>query len=192
MDKFLGTSRASVISLFYSGSPFAVFRRVSAAVVNSLKCKRGVGFVPHIFVEVCELSPTPTVGYPPAAVVMVRRVLRVATALYHTPPSRVLHALCLGVSRYLSNARVAVSSPALIVHLTPTKTVQGFGTSLNGTILHVVSFGLKRFRRLFSLPLTHIIAKSGIIPTDRVISLALAAFKAIEVSKQTKLEWISF
>lgn len=33
--------------------------------------------------------------------------------------------------------------------------------------------------------------KDDNLPTDRVISLALAAFKAIEVSKQTELRWIS-
>lgn len=78
-----------VMSLFSTISPFAVRRFVMAVYVNALNRVCGRGLFAHILKEQSEVVPSFTNLYSTSAVVLIRALMRVITAVSNVQPSMV-------------------------------------------------------------------------------------------------------
>ena len=76
---------ATIISLFFTGGPTAIFRRIVAVIVDAVNCK-SFGARPHIGVEIVKVVPSITYFYAVAAVMYVTCAFWVIASFVHSAP----------------------------------------------------------------------------------------------------------
>lgn len=92
---------AAVVVLLKTGSPGAIFGRVTHIIVAALQCVRGRWFWSHIRQESGKVVPASADGYAPAPIVFPRLISRVAATFHHSFPGSIFR-------RLFSRSRLAV------------------------------------------------------------------------------------
>jgi hypothetical protein len=114
LNKRLSTSRSFVLRLLFRCSPFAVFRRIAAIIVNSFNRMNRTRTATHIFNE-CGEAVTPSIAYrySPVTIVFVTLIAGILASSNHRTPDHVF------IGR-LAIACIAVSncSPAKLLQFT--------------------------------------------------------------------------
>jgi hypothetical protein len=94
MRKSITASWPTIVRLFFCRGPFAVFWRIRAIVILSLKQKAFWAFA-HVGKELRKVTPALTNKYSAPAIAVKAFVFRICTALNHRSPDHILRGLSI-------------------------------------------------------------------------------------------------
>ena len=88
----------SILRLFFSCGPSAVFSGIPLIIINSFNCMAWRRFLPHILNKIGEFSPFIANGYIPATVSVIMGGIGVSASLNHRAPASILS--CINPSMF--------------------------------------------------------------------------------------------